>query len=83
MRLNKKQIFDLVGYVQYELDNPEQYLALDIVDTLVHDIQGIVTEEPDSGFVPKSSGYKKHNPDYMQKAMQEAMQGEEKDGTTI
>ncbi len=78
MKINEKQLFDLIGYVQYELDNPEEHLALDIVATLVHDIQGIVTEDPASGFLPKSSGYTQYNPDYMQKTLR----GVKKNGTT-
>lgn len=75
---NKKIDIDLFtrlcGYVQYELDSIEVvdfikedngHLALDIVRTLIHDIEGTICEDEDSGFLPKCWGYQEHCPTYV------------------
>ena len=51
--------------------------------TVVLIIHGTGTDDPGMGLVPNANGYRRHNQDYLQEAMQEAMQGVKKDGPTI
>ena len=63
-KLTPDHIKAMIGYVKYEIENPEDHLPLVIVSTLLHDVQGILLEDSDSGFIPKSHGYIKYAKEY-------------------
>ena len=73
--MSNKFVADMIGYVQYMIEQDDITACAYIVDTLNHDITGnhkteLGMEGYEPGvFQPRSTGYAKHMPDHVKSAM--------------
>ena len=70
-----KFVADMIGYVQYTLDQDDTTACVYIVDALNHDITGMIKTElriegyEPGVFVPRCNGYAKYVPKHVKDAM--------------